>query len=69
MNLVYDKDQSTFDALVMDGDSLYCYDNELVPMKVDEAVYAIGSGAAYALGAFDAGATPRKAVEIAGCAR
>jgi ATP-dependent protease HslVU (ClpYQ) peptidase subunit len=65
MSLVYDKDECTFDALVMDGGFLLYYDNELVPLIVNEPYYAIGSGAAYAIGAMDAGASPKRAVELA----
>jgi ATP-dependent protease HslVU (ClpYQ) peptidase subunit len=65
MNLAYDRDENTFDALVMDGGFLFYYDNELVPIQVNDDIYAIGSGAAYAIGAIDAGASPKRAVEIA----
>jgi ATP-dependent protease HslVU (ClpYQ) peptidase subunit len=65
LNLVYDKEEHTFCALVMDGGFLYYYDNELIATAVDDQIYAIGSGAEYALGAIDAGATPKRAVEIA----
>ena len=59
---------TSFEALVMDGGFLYYYDQELVPATIDDPIYAIGSGSDYALGAIDAGATPKRAVEIA-CAR
>lgn len=65
MNFVYDKEACSFDALVMDGGFLIHYDNELAPIVVDEPYYAIGSGAEYALGAMDAGASPQRAVELA----
>lgn len=61
----YDKDDHTFEALVMDGGFILYYDNELVPLIVDEPFYAIGSGSAYAIGAMDAGASPQRAVELA----
>ena len=64
-NLAYDKEEHTFEALVMDGGFLFYFDNELVPLTVDEPYYAIGSGAAYAIGAMDAGASPQRAVELA----
>lgn len=65
MNLAYDKEDNTFDVLVMDGGFLYYYDKELTPITVNDPIYAIGSGAAYAIGAIDAGASPKRAVEIA----
>jgi len=62
---VYDKDENTFDALVLNDDGIFFYDRELVPMEILDDVYAIGSGASFAMGAIDAGAGPVKAVEIA----
>jgi ATP-dependent protease HslVU (ClpYQ) peptidase subunit len=62
---VYDKEEHTFEALVMDSTGIHYYDNELISAEVMEDIYAIGSGAPYALGAIDAGASPKKAVEIA----
>jgi hypothetical protein len=41
------------------------WEQELFPIEVDSPFYAIGSGAAYALGAASAGKTPRQAVQIA----
>jgi ATP-dependent protease HslVU (ClpYQ) peptidase subunit len=65
VSFVYDKEDQTFQALVMDGGFLLYYDNELVPITVDEPFFAIGSGSAYAIGAMDAGASPQRAVELA----
>jgi ATP-dependent protease HslVU (ClpYQ) peptidase subunit len=65
MSLHYDEKACTFDALVMDGDTIYYYDNELIPVIVEDEITAIGSGSAFAIGAIDAGASPRQAVEIA----
>lgn len=65
LSLAYDKEGNTFSALVMDGGFLELYDNELIPAILNEEVYAIGSGSSYALGALDAGASPKRAVEIA----
>lgn len=65
LNLHYDKNDFTFEALVLSEQALFYYDNELVPIEVSEQICAIGSGAPYALGALDAGASPKKAVEIA----
>ena len=61
----YDKEEHTFEALVMSNNGIQYYDNELIPADVLEDVYAVGSGACYALAAMDAGVSPKKAVEIA----
>lgn len=65
INPVYDKEDATFDAIVMEAGFLTYYDNELTPLVLQDQIYAIGSGADFALGAIDAGATPKRAVEIA----
>jgi hypothetical protein len=47
------------------GTVVWMIDGELSPMRVIDDYVAVGSGAAYALGAMDAGADPVRAVEIA----
>jgi ATP-dependent protease HslVU (ClpYQ) peptidase subunit len=54
-----------FDALVLDGARLMAWDDSMVPMRVLEPFYAIGSGSQAAMGAMLAGATAEKAIEIA----
>lgn len=62
---VYDRDENTFDAVVLNDDGLFYYDRELIAQEILDDVFAIGSGSHYALGAIDAGASLIKAVEIA----
>ena len=54
-----------FDALVLDGGRLTCWDDSMIPMRVMESFYAIGSGAHAAMGAMHAGATAEEAIAIA----
>jgi ATP-dependent protease HslVU (ClpYQ) peptidase subunit len=48
-----------------DGDTIILLDGEMGPTEVIDDFVAIGSGAAYALGAMEAGADVVRAVEIA----
>ena len=52
-------------ALVLGKDGLEYWGPSLRPLEIDEKYYAIGSGAAVAMGAMDAGATALQAVRIA----
>lgn len=61
----YEKEENTFDALVLSHDGLVYYDKELVALEIHDDITAIGSGCEYAIGAIDAGATLKRAVEIA----
>lgn len=45
--------------------NVYIIDDEMTPVKVLDEYVAVGSGAAYALGAMDAGMAVSKALEIA----
>lgn len=62
-----DPDEYSFSCLVIskDGNTVTLIDDEMQPTKVLDAYVAVGSGAAYCIGAMDAGATALKAVEIA----
>jgi hypothetical protein len=53
-----------FCALVYDGENLQYYDDHLVGVKVPN-LYAIGSGAQYALGALYSGKNAEEAVNVA----
>lgn len=44
---------------------IFLWINSDLPEEVDEPFYAIGTGAAYAVGAMSHGATPQEALEIA----
>jgi hypothetical protein len=54
-----------FIGLVLDEDGIYEYRYQLVPIRVEEDCWAIGSGAQAALGAMYMGATPEEAAEVA----
>lgn len=54
-----------FIGLVLNESGLYEYKFYLVPIKIEGAFWAIGSGAPAALGAMSMGATPEEAVKIA----
>ena len=60
-------DDFRFSCLVMsaDGSDVTLIDDEMEPCEVLDEFLAIGTGAAYALGALRAGATPETAVTIA----
>ena len=47
------------------GNTVMMIDAELMPIEVLDIYCGVGSGASYAIGALEAGASPRKALEIA----
>lgn len=54
-----------FRLLKLTKEGLHLIDHDLVWVKIDAPLYAIGSGAQFAVGAMEMGATPTKAIEIA----
>jgi ATP-dependent HslUV protease subunit HslV len=58
----------SFTVMVVTEQGVYCYIDSLRPIPLGQIPWALGTGADYALGAMDAGASARRAVEIA-CAR
>lgn len=62
-----DPENFAFSCLVIaaDGSSATLLDDEMEPQAVTDELLAVGSGAAYAIGAMLAGADPVRAVEIA----
>lgn len=60
-------DDFRFSCLVLseDGRIAVLVDDEMQPQRVHDDYLAVGSGAAYALGALAAGAAPEEAVQIA----
>ncbi len=55
-----------FDALVLDKNgSLFSWDSHLVPSRIEDEFFAIGSGALAAMGAMHMGATATQAVLVA----
>ena len=59
------KEGLRFQFLMAVGGELFDIDQDLAVMRSMDNVYAVGSGAIYALGALHAGAKPMKAMEIA----
>lgn len=62
-----DKDNFAFSCLVIspDGKQAILIDDEMEPQDVLDDFLGVGTGAAYALGALEAGATPEDALAIA----
>lgn len=62
-----DEDERGMQCLIIsaNGDEVQMINGELTPMHVQGDYFAVGSGAAYAIGALEAGASPVQAVEIA----
>lgn len=54
-----------FEALILSPKGLWHYDSAMIPLKVEDQFYAIGSGGDLARAAMLAGATPQEAVKIA----
>ena len=52
-------------VLILTPDGCYTCDRDMVPIRVEDEFWAIGSGAEYAMGAMAAGKSARQAVEIA----
>lgn len=53
------------DVLEVCKDGIFMWGKKLVRLKVDEPVYAVGSGSQYAMGAIAMGASPEQAIETA----
>ena len=54
-----------FEAVAIGRDGIFAYGRRMIPMKIEEPYYAVGSGFSLALGAMEAGASVEKACEIA----
>jgi len=54
-----------FDILEKNKDGIFLWTKDLVPIRIADEYYAIGSGASFAIGAMDMGATPVEAIKIA----
>lgn len=52
------------DVIEVSEEGIHIWGKKLARIKVKEAVYAIGSGAQYAMGALAAGCTPKEAMAI-----
>lgn len=55
----------SLDALVWDGKTLWNFDTAMVPLKINEEMWAVGSGAKFAIGAMVHGATAELGVATA----
>lgn len=60
-----DLNEDDFSVLELTRRGMYLWGPTVIRLEIHEAVFAIGSGAAYALGAMAAGATPEEAIAIA----
>ena len=58
-------DEQRFHFILAVGGELFDVADDLSVCRSDDGLYAVGSGASYALGALAAGSKPQKAVEIA----
>ncbi len=53
------------DILEVCSDGIFIWGKKFVRLKISQDIYAVGSGAQYAMGAIAAGASPKRAIEIA----
>ncbi len=53
------------ECMELRAEGIYVYESTLIPARIKEPFYAIGTGSAYALAAMHLGKSPREAVEIA----
>jgi hypothetical protein len=52
-------------AIELRNTGIWVYENSIIPMKIEQDFYAIGTGSGYAMAAMHLGKSPREAVEIA----
>jgi len=57
--------ERAFECLVLKGNALWLYDEDMTPQEITSDFYAIGTGRMCAFAAMEEGADPRRAVEIA----
>lgn len=53
------------ECMELRADGIYIYESAIIPARIKESFYAIGTGSAYAMAALHMGASPKEAVEIA----
>jgi hypothetical protein len=58
-------EESSYQILELSHDGLFIWQTNLIPMRIEDDFYAIGSGAGYALGALAHGATIQGAIRTA----
>lgn len=59
------KFQPEFEILQLSPEGLFLWGSEMIAIPVGMPYYAIGSGAAFALGALECGAPPNEAIRVA----
>jgi hypothetical protein len=52
-------------ALELRRDGIYVYESTIIPARIEQEFFAVGSGAGYAIAAMHLGKSPQEAVEIA----
>lgn len=55
----------SIDVIELRHDGIWVYSDSIIPAKIKNDFFAIGSGAPYAIAAMHLGKTPKEAVEIA----
>lgn len=53
------------DAIELRADGIYVYEQSIVPCRINQDFFAIGSGCGYAIAAMHYGKSPKEAVELA----
>lgn len=53
------------ECMELRADGIWIYESTIIPARIKEPFYAIGTGSAYALAAMHLGKSPKEAVEIA----
>lgn len=54
-----------FDILEKNKDGIFLWTKEMVPLKITDEYYSVGTGGHFAIGAMDMGATPVEAIRVA----
>ena len=57
--------ESDIEVIELRNDGIWVYESTIIPARIKNSFYAIGSGAAYAIAAMHLGKTPKQAIEIA----
>lgn len=52
-------------AIELRRDGIWIYESTIIPVRIEQPFFAVGTGAGYAIAAMHLGKTPKEAVEIA----
>lgn len=52
-------------VLMLKHDGIWIYESSIIPVRIENDFFAIGTGSGYAMGAMHLGKSPKEAVEIA----